>query len=85
MFAVIPLLTTLGLYQPPPKPTAPKGKTEYQRICGVCHELGVGTGNRRTRAQWAAVVDDMAAMGAEGTRTELRLIVDYLTNNFGVK
>jgi len=60
-----------------------RGKTEYERICGECHDLGVGTGNPRTRAQWAAVVEDMAAMGAAGTKAELQLVVDYLSANFG--
>ena len=63
----------------------PRGKAEYERICSTCHDLGVGTSNRRTRAQWAAVVDDMAAKGAAGTKSELRLVVDYLTANFGTK
>jgi cytochrome c5 len=63
----------------------PRGKVEYERICGTCHEVGTGTANRRTRAQWAAVVDDMAAKGAAGTKSELKLVIDYLTANFGTK
>jgi hypothetical protein len=84
---VIYLLAALGLSQNTGKTTSRpvKGKAEYERICGVCHELGTGTANRRTREQWTAVVDDMAAMGADGTKTELKLIVDYLTANFGTK
>jgi quinoprotein glucose dehydrogenase len=66
------------------KPKA-RGKAEYERICSACHDLGAGTANRRTRAQWAAVVEDMAAMGAGGTKAELRLVVDYLTANFGTE
>jgi mono/diheme cytochrome c family protein len=60
-----------------------RGKAEYEKICGACHDLGIGTANHRTRAQWTAVVDDMAAMGAAGTKAQLQLIVDYLTANFG--
>jgi hypothetical protein len=30
-------------------------------------------------------VDDMAAMGAAASKADLRLIVDYLTANFGTK
>ncbi len=82
----ISLITLLGLYQQPaPKPTMARGKAQYERTCGSCHPLGVGTDNPRTRAQWQAVVDDMAAMGAAGTKADLRLIVDYLTANFGTK
>ncbi len=65
-------------------PSKTRGKAEYERICGECHDLGVGTGNRRTRQQWAAVVDDMAAMGARGSKAELQRVVDYLTANFGM-
>jgi len=84
---VISLLAALGLYQNTGKarPRTPGGKAEYERICGVCHELGMGTANHRTREQWAAVVDDMAAMGAAGTKSELARIVDYLSANFGTK
>jgi hypothetical protein len=81
---VILLLAILGLSPAAAKEKA-KGKAEYERICGTCHELGVGTANRRTRAQWAAVVDDMASMGAAGTKADFLLIVDYLTANFGTK
>jgi mono/diheme cytochrome c family protein len=81
---VISLVALLGLYQNSGKAST-KGKAEYERICGACHELGMGTANPRTRAQWSAVVDDMAAMGAAGTKAELKLVVDYLTANFGIK
>ena len=84
---VISLLAALSLYQTTGKADvrSSRGKGGYERICGVCHDLGIGTADRRTRAQWAAVVDDMAAMGAAGTKTEFKLIVDYLTANFGTK
>jgi mono/diheme cytochrome c family protein len=81
---VISLLALLGL-SPDSGKSKTRGKAEYERICSACHPIGAGTANPRTRAQWAAVVDDMAAMGAAGTRAELKLIVDYLTANFGTK
>lgn len=81
---VISLFAALGLSQQTAQSKS-KGKAEYERICGVCHEPGAGTANRRTRAQWAAVVEDMAAMGAQGTSAEFKLIVDYLSENFGTK
>jgi hypothetical protein len=81
---VISLIVILGLAPDTVKEKV-RGKAEYARICGECHDLGAGTANRRTRAQWAAVVDDMAAKGAAGTKTDFRLIVDYLTANFGTK
>ena len=60
-----------------------RGKAEYERICGTCHDLGTGTGNKRTRAQWESLVEDMKAMGAAGSKAELQRVVDYLTANFG--
>jgi len=80
LFSVLTLLLA-----PPQEKAKPRGKAEYERICGACHELGVGTANPRTRAQWTAVVDDMAAMGAAGTKAELKRVVDYLAANFGTK
>jgi len=60
-----------------------RGKAEYERICSACHDLGAGTANKRSRSQWTAVVEDMKAMGAEGTNAEMQLVIDYLTANFG--
>jgi hypothetical protein len=62
----------------------PKGRAEYERICSPCHDLGAGTQNHRTREQWAAVVDDMVSAGAVGTQLQLNLVIEYLTENFGL-
>ena len=36
-----------------------------------------------TRAEWAAVVSDMVARGAQGSSAELDNVVSYLSGNFG--
>ncbi len=83
---VISLLAMLGLYQAPAaKAVTTRGRAQYERVCGSCHDLGMGTANPRTRAQWQAVVDDMAAMGAPGSKADFKLIVDYLSTNYGAK
>ena len=60
-----------------------KGKAEFERICSNCHDVSTATGERRTRDEWAGVVDDMQGRGAVGTDEEMKLIIDYLTQNFG--
>ena len=59
------------------------GKADFQRICSGCHSLDRASGQRMTRAEWAVVVSDMVARGAQGSSTELDNVVSYLSANFG--
>jgi putative heme-binding domain-containing protein len=59
------------------------GKAEFQRTCGVCHSLDRATSQRMTRTEWAAVVNDMVARGAQGSSADLENIVNYLSDNYG--
>jgi putative heme-binding domain-containing protein len=62
---------------------AGSGKADFQRICSSCHSVDRGTSQRMTRAEWAAVVSDMVARGAQGSSAELDNVVSYLSANFG--
>jgi mono/diheme cytochrome c family protein len=59
------------------------GKDTFVNVCGQCHGLDVITGLKHTKAEWKAVVDDMAAYGASAKDEELDAIVNYLARNFG--
>jgi hypothetical protein len=62
-----------------------KGKQETARVCTGCHTIDTVITERHDRVGWQKVVDTMASRGADGTDEELKLIVDYLTKNFGPK
>jgi putative heme-binding domain-containing protein len=62
---------------------AGSGKADFQRICSGCHGVDRATSQRMTRAEWAAVVSDMVARGAQGSSAELDNVVSYLSANFG--
>jgi putative heme-binding domain-containing protein len=62
---------------------AGSGKADFQRICSGCHSVDRATSQRMTRAEWAAVVSDMVARGAQGSSAELDNAVSYLSANFG--
>src|ERR1700761_6439750 len=62
-----------------------KGQKETARICTGCHTIDTVITERHDRAEWQKLVDTMASRGADGTDEELKLIVDYLTKNFGPK
>jgi putative heme-binding domain-containing protein len=62
---------------------AGSGKADFQRICSGCHSVDRATSQRMTRAEWAAVVSDMVARGAQGSSAELDNVVSYLSVNFG--
>ncbi len=60
------------------------GKELLQRTCGTsCHKLDAVTGVRRTRDEWAAMVDYMISLGARANRDEVKLLVDYLAQHCG--
>jgi putative heme-binding domain-containing protein len=62
---------------------AGSGKADFQRICSGCHSVDRATSQRMTRAEWAVVVNDMVARGAQGSSAELDNVVSYLSANFG--
>ena len=62
---------------------AGSGKADFQRICSSCHSVDRATSQRMTRTEWAAVVSDMVARGAQGSSAELDNVVSYLSANFG--
>jgi putative heme-binding domain-containing protein len=64
-------------------PPAGNGKADFQRICSGCHSEDRAISQRMTRAEWAAVVSDMVARGAQGSSEELDNVVSYLSLNFG--
>jgi competence protein ComEA len=58
------------------------GKAALMKVCGACHEAEVVAGQARTRDAWTQVINDMLALGADGTDEELNAIVNYLSTNF---
>ena len=62
---------------------AGSGKADFQRICSSCHSVDRATSQRMTRTEWATVVSDMVARGAQGSSAELDNVVSYLSANFG--
>lgn len=53
------------------------------QVCTVCHGPDLFTAERKTRSDWAALVDKMVDNGANGTDEQLEAIVDYLVAHFG--
>jgi putative heme-binding domain-containing protein len=60
-----------------------RGRVDFERICSSCHTVATATSQRMTRGEWARVVDDMVARGAQGTQDELNNVMTYLVANFG--
>ncbi len=74
----MPLLAQQALEEPPAGP----GLELIQAACVSCHDIYMITSKRKTPEQWAEVMDLMAARGAEVTPDEMRIIQDYLAENF---
>lgn len=63
-----------------------EGKVILDRACGACHRAAsVGLYHYATRAQYAAVVSRMIAMGAEVSEQEAPVLTDYLFKNLAAK
>lgn len=63
----------------------PSGKQLFENNCGACHSLELPRSQRLNRDTWRWVVDDMVnQFGATWiTEEQQRLIIDYLTENYG--
>ena len=61
-----------------------KGRDEFARVCGACHLTDVAAKQKMDPDQWAATVDHMVELGAEGTDDEFKSIVQYLSKNFSL-
>src|SRR3569833_388719 len=64
---------------------AGRGKAELTRVCSQCHALDIVVKKSNTAEGWGAVVDEMAAKGAQATDDEVDLIIKYLATHFGPK
>jgi competence ComEA-like helix-hairpin-helix protein len=62
-----------------PQQPAEDGSAElYMRLCNTCHDAQRILANRRTRTQWAEVIEKMVERGAQGTPDELAAVEEYL-------
>lgn len=78
-----PLVRESAKTAPATLPNGP-GRDLVQRTCGSqCHGIGTVTSQRRSRAEWSAMIDSMVTRGASATDSEIKAIADYLTQHFG--
>jgi competence protein ComEA len=60
-----------------------EGRNIVQNVCGSCHDADIVAGQKHTKEGWQGVVDEMVARGASVSDDEAKVIVTYLTKNFG--
>ncbi len=70
-----------ALHAQAPSKEAMKAKAET--ICTACHGLEVAEGAPRPKQDWSQVVEDMVRKGADGSKTDLEMVVNYLSIQFG--
>jgi len=82
-----PALSAQTAPAPQPDPagfTPGPGVETVQARCAACHPATMVTAKRYTAAQWAGVVDQMMAKGAQVGDDEYDVIVTYLAKTYGV-
>jgi competence ComEA-like helix-hairpin-helix protein len=81
VFAFASLLLLPALHAQGPSTAAMKQKAET--ICTACHGLEVAEGSSRPKQDWMQVVEDMMRKGAEGSKTDFEMIINYLSITYG--
>lgn len=59
------------------------GKQQVEQLCIGCHSLQPIVTIRHSQAEWRAEVDRMVGLGAEGSESDLNLVVEYLSSQYG--
>jgi hypothetical protein len=59
------------------------GKEIIQKACIGCHSIKVVLSKRATHDEWAALVDQMISRGAEVPDSQVDVVVQYLSTNYG--
>ena len=62
---------------------AGEGAAVVARKCSVCHTLDKVVKQRRTKAEWTALLKFMVVQGLDISAEEQRSVLRYLTVNFG--
>jgi len=81
-FAVAPRLT-VAQEQPGADLPEGKGKGLVVSVCSDCHGPETITAQRRSRADWDFVVQDMLSRGANASDDDAKTVVDYLARYLG--
>src|SRR5258707_13876809 len=58
------------------------GQAVTERMCKWCHGIENVLRAKRTKANWADVVDDMVSRVAKGTEGEIDQVIEYLAAHF---
>jgi cytochrome c5 len=62
-----------------------KGRDLTQKDCTTCHATSVFTKQHHVREQWRSILDNMVDKGLDAPDSDLDIIADYLTANYGPK
>jgi cytochrome c5 len=78
--ALIPMAVLGAVVSADELPEAP-GKATVERVCTGCHGVGAFSQTRMSRAEWGFIIDQMVERGAKISRSERRIILNYLAKN----
>jgi mono/diheme cytochrome c family protein len=85
--ALLPLVAlgarALAADAPAAAPPPGAGLDLINERCVFCHNNAQIFSQRKTAPAWAATVEQMANRGAEVSPEEMKVIVDYLSKNYG--
>ncbi len=62
---------------------AQSGEALVKAKCNTCHAMDVVTSARKTSTEWEDTVNRMIGHGLKLDDQELKMVVDYLSENYG--
>ena len=80
--AAVAALTATQAVDPSTLPEG-EGRDALVRACNDCHDLNSVTAQRRSRAEWQAIVEDMVGRGAQAEEGDAKRIAAYLAAHVG--
>src|SRR5215216_1863568 len=84
LFWVAALRATPATQSPPGgELPAGEGRDLVVSSCGECHALDRVAAQRRSRAEWQDMVQDMASRSGVATEDDIKVIVQYVVVHFG--
>ena len=81
-YAAVVVAAVLGARQATAQLPDGPGRKETVKLCSQCHAAEVVMPVGQTRAGWAATLRKMSALGATGTDSEFRAVLEYLAAHF---
>lgn len=80
------LIVIPGIELPHAEEVQVDGKALFEKTCSLCHSIERPKSKKKTAKEWEGTVMRMKNVnGAPVTDEEVKIVIEYLTENYGTK